>query len=112
MAIGPRDHLHGTGFLWHLANTDTRLSPLVQGRPDIFLLAPCSRPLRLAGLRGALGYKRFRTAAGAIRFAIEQLPKKLLLGASLEVGDERYNEAEIRQLYDSEAYPLKRHARH
>ena len=50
-----------------------------------------------------LGYKRFRTAAGAIRFAIEQLPKKLLLGASLEVGDERYNEAEIRQLYDSAA---------
>jgi hypothetical protein len=27
------------------------------------------------------------------------------------VGDERYNEAEIRQLYDSEAYPLKRHTR-
>jgi hypothetical protein len=45
-----------------------------------------------------LRYKRFRTAAGAIRFAIEQLPKKLLLGASLEVEDERYNEAEIRQL--------------
>ena len=58
-----------------------------------------------------LGYKRFRTAAGAIRFAIEQLPKKLLLGASLEVGDERYNEAEIRRLYDSEAYPLKRHTK-
>jgi hypothetical protein len=58
-----------------------------------------------------LGYKRFRTAAGAIRFAIEQSPKKLLLGASLEVGDERYNEAEIRRLYDSEAYPLKRHTK-
>ena len=58
-----------------------------------------------------LGYKRFRTAAGAIRFAIEQLPEKFLLGASLEVGDERYNEKEIRQLYDSEAYPLKRHGK-
>ena len=28
-----------------------------------------------------------------------------------EVGDERYNEAEIRRLYDSEAYPLKRHTK-
>ena len=56
-------------------------------------------------------YKRFRTAARAIRFAIEQLPEKCLLGASLEVGDERYNEKEIRQLYDSEAYPLKRHGK-
>jgi hypothetical protein len=43
--------------------------------------------------------------------ALADLPKKLLLGASLEVGDERYNEAEIREQYDSEAYPLKRHAR-
>jgi hypothetical protein len=62
-------------------------------------------------ISGPLGYKRFRTAAGAIRFAIERLPAKFLLGASLEVGDERYNEKEIRQLYDSEAYPLKRHGK-
>jgi len=44
-------------------------------------------------------------------FVIEQSPKKLLLGASLEVEDERYKQAEIRRLYDSEAYPLRRHAR-
>jgi hypothetical protein len=50
-----------------------------------------------------LGYKRFRTTAGAVRFAIEQLPK-------LEVGDERYNEAEIRQLYDGESLKKARQA--
>ena len=48
-------------------------------------------PVRVRTKNAPLGYKRFRTAAGAIRFVIEQLPKKLLLGASLEVGDERYN---------------------
>ena len=69
------------------------------------------RSPRLQAIQNRCWGHSFCPAAGAIRFAIEQLPKKLLLGASLEVGDERYNEAEIRRLYDSEAYPLKRHTK-
>ena len=47
--------------------------------------------------------------AAAIRFAIEQLPSYLLVGVSLEVGDDRYDARQVRQLYDANAYPLKRH---
>jgi hypothetical protein len=61
--------------------------------------------------RAPIGYKRFKTAADAIRFAIEQLPDYLLPGSYLEVDDERYDFEEIRQLYDSGAYPLRRRAR-
>jgi hypothetical protein len=68
-------------------------------------------PVRKASKRGVLAptrYKRFKTTAAAIRFAIEQLPSDLLTGASLEVGDSRYNGHQIRELYDADAYPLKR----
>jgi hypothetical protein len=58
-----------------------------------------------------LGYKRFKTAADAIRFAIEQVPDYLLPGSYLEVDEEPYGSEEIRRLYDGEAYPLKRRAR-
>jgi hypothetical protein len=59
--------------------------------------------------RGApIGYARFKTAADAIRFAIEQLPDYLLPGSYLEVDEERYGANEIRELYYSRAYPLKR----
>jgi hypothetical protein len=58
-----------------------------------------------------LGYKRFKTAADAIRFAIEQLPDYLLPSSYLEVDEERYDSKEICRLYDSEVYPLKRRAR-
>jgi hypothetical protein len=54
------------------------------------------------------GYRRFATAAEAIRFAIEEMPSDLLLGAILEVDEERIDGAGIRELYDSVKYPLTR----
>ena len=53
-------------------------------------------------------YRRFDTAAEAIRFAIEELPAPLLAGAYLQVEDDRFAGEEIRELYESAAYPLAR----
>jgi hypothetical protein len=55
-------------------------------------------------------YHRFASTAEAIRFAIEQLAPFMQRGAVMEVGDDRYAFAEIRMLYDSEQYPLRRNA--
>ena len=60
--------------------------------------------------RPPIAYRRFTHAAHAIRFAIEELPPELLLGALLEVDEERYNGDGIRRLYESMDYPLVRRA--
>jgi hypothetical protein len=68
-------------------------------------------PARGRGLRrGTVTYKRFDSAAAAIRFAIEELDPVWLFGAVLEVDDVRFDGAAIRNLYASDAYPLKRGA--
>jgi len=65
-------------------------------------------PSRIKKGRGRITYKRFNTAAEALRFAIEEIPSSVLLGAYLEVNEARFSDQEIRALYDADAYPLKR----
>jgi hypothetical protein len=60
--------------------------------------------------RQPLGYRRFAQAAQAIRFAIEDVPPELLVGAYLEVEEQRYNSDQIRRLYEGADYPLPRAA--
>jgi hypothetical protein len=70
----------------------------------------CNAPADLFPRKGnrPFGYRRFETAAEAIRFAIEIMPSDLLLGAVLEVEEERLNGHRIRELYDSTSYPFAR----
>jgi hypothetical protein len=58
--------------------------------------------------RQPLGYKRFAQAAHAIRFAMEDVAPELLVGACLEVDEQRYGSDDIRRLYESAEYPLAR----
>ncbi len=59
--------------------------------------------------RQPFGYRRFAQAAQAIRFAIEDMPRECLVGAYLEVDEQRYGSDDIRRLYESDEYPLPRH---
>ena len=68
-------------------------------------------PKRKGGVRHQLSYRRFATAAEAIRFAIEELPPVSTLGPWMKVGDERFNNDEIRGLYDSTSYPRRHRIR-
>jgi hypothetical protein len=53
-------------------------------------------------------YRRFATAAEALRYAVEDLRIPKAFGASLEVGDERFNSSEILRLYEADDYPLRK----
>lgn len=67
-------------------------------------------PSRNRKVRRPVTYRRFDTAAEAVRFAIEEMPGPLLLGAYLEVDEVRFSGDEIRRLYEREDYPLPRAA--
>jgi hypothetical protein len=65
---------------------------------------------RKNGPRTRIKYRRFVTAAEAIRFAVEEFPAVRTLGAWMQVGDDRFNSDEICRLYENSDYPLKRGA--
>jgi hypothetical protein len=53
-------------------------------------------------------YKRFDTAAEAVRFVVEELPAAVLPGAYLLIAETRFGVEEIRYLYQRAGYPLPR----
>ena len=63
---------------------------------------------RKGGARQPLGYRRFASAAEAIRFAVEEFPSARALGAWMQVGDDRFDSEEIQRLYENADYPLRR----
>lgn len=67
-------------------------------------------PSRNRKVRRPVTYRRFATAAEAVRFAIEGMPQAQLLGAYLEVDEVRYSHDQIRGLYEREDFPLPRAA--
>ena len=55
--------------------------------------------------RKGCSYRRFDTAAEAIRFAIEDLSSSALSGCILEVDEERLGAKELKELYASPDFP-------
>lgn len=67
-------------------------------------------PSRNRKIASKVRYRRFDNAADAIRYAVEELPEPLLLGAYIEINEARFGHQDIRALYESEGYPLKKAA--
>jgi hypothetical protein len=67
-------------------------------------------PSRNRKVVSKIKYRRFEKAAEAIRFAVEELPEPLLLGAYIQIDEQRLGHKEIRALYESKCYPLRKHA--
>ena len=92
------------------------VEPLLDGRESWMMTFDYRAPAELflgkrkGGARQRLGYRRFATAAEAIRFAVEDFPAMRTLGASMQVGDERFDGEDIHRLYERDDYPLPRRA--
>lgn len=65
-------------------------------------------PSRIRKTGRPLSYRRFDTAAEAIRFIVEEAPAESMLGACLEVDEKRLSLQDVKNLYESESYPLPR----
>jgi hypothetical protein len=65
-------------------------------------------PSRNRKIASKIRYRRFEHASEAIRFAVEELPEPLLLGAYIEINEARLGHKDIRALYESASYPLKK----
>ena len=65
-------------------------------------------PSRNRKIASRVKYRRFDTAADAIRYAVEELPEPLLLGAYIEIDENRLGHKDIRALYESERFPHKK----
>jgi hypothetical protein len=100
MTNAPRTHAKS------VVADDSRARPL--GKFDYTAEAELFPTRRRLPRRQPLGYRRFAQAAQAIRFAIEDLAPELLIGAYLEVNEQRYSSEEIRRLYEDADYPLAR----
>ena len=53
-------------------------------------------------------YRRFKTAAEAIQYMMEDRPSVWLIGSFLEVDGRRFDGNAIRALYEADGYPLPR----
>ena len=81
----------------------------MQGMENFNFNAPAELfPSRNRKVASRVKYRRFDKAADAIRFAVEDMHEQLLLGATIQIGDERFGHQQIRDLYFSERFPLKR----
>lgn len=58
--------------------------------------------------RKSMVYRRFETAARAIQYVMEELAPAKRIATTMEVDGEQYRHTDIRKLYESGAYPLKR----
>ena len=57
---------------------------------------------------GGMTYRRFATAAEAIRYSVEEVPPPNFPQISMEVDEDRFDHLAIAQLYESADYPLPR----
>jgi hypothetical protein len=68
-------------------------------------------PKRKGGPHPPIGYRRFATAAEAVQLAVEDFPSICTLGAWMRVGGERFDNDDIRRLYEGSDYPRRRRKR-
>ncbi|MEO6012275.1 MAG: hypothetical protein ABIQ30_01635 [Devosia sp.] len=53
-------------------------------------------------------YRRFASAAEAVRYAVEDMPAAWLIGTFLDIAGVRFEGRAIRGLYDADGYPGQR----